>query len=171
MVGNFTITDESNLFNSFSVEKATISSAMNTIKSGQSSVLSLGQLQLLKSTYGGFSEIRIKCRKPSAGRTTHIVLAGDAFVHNLITNRDGSYHSNPSGYFIRAMSDDDDSDIGKSTSHAFEYNPNTFYSHIVFVWNIGHIQIGSTDRLECDDSHTVDATSFHNIGNWQFFVR
>ena len=168
MVGNFTITDESNLFTSSSVEKPTISNAMNTIKSGQPSVLSYGQLKLLKSTYGGFSEIRIKCRKPSTGRTVHIVLTNEHdFVNNVMYGSFTSESTLNKGIEYRQMSDDN-SVIGDSSTASATLS-SKIYEHVIFISSLSHVQIAHTNRLECDDYSNI--SGFQNAGNWQYFIR
>ena len=114
MVGNFTITDESKLFNAVDVAKATIPVAMTSIRDGQSSVLTIGQLQQLMSQ-NKFTEFRIKCRKPSVGRNLDIVLFKEDFIRSLLYENVPPLKDITRGVHYRALRDDE-SVIGGSTT-------------------------------------------------------
>ena len=164
MVGNFTITDENKLFTATDVAKATIPVAMTSIRNGQSSVLTIGQLQQLMSQ-NKFTEFRIKCRKPSVGRNLDIVLFQEDFIRSLLYENVPPLIDITRGVHYRALRDDESLIGGSATALSYD----NFYSHSIFTPNQAHVQIDSTSRLECDDFRGVNNNK--NVGHWEFFVR
>ena len=167
MTGNFTISGESNLADASTVASPSISATMAAIKNGQSSVLTMSQLQELRSEKH-FTEYRIKCYKPSTGRNLHLVL----FKENLIN---GLLNSSPpvtvlnKGEYYRALGDDESLIGSASASPCTDFS--NFYDHILYVYNKVHVQIATVSRLECDDYNNPAFPSFRNTGHWEFYVR
>lgn len=166
MIGNFTISSESNLFTASNVARSTITGALAAIKNGQSSVLTMLQLQDLRSQKF-FTEFRIKCYKPSVGRSVHLVLFKEDYINGLLYTS-LSITTLQKGEYYRALNDDRSS-IG-SASYATCISYSNLYSHALYTHGLGHVQIESTSRLECDD-YNNGISSFSNTGNWEFFVR
>ena len=165
MIGNFTISSESNLFTASSVAKSTITDALAAIKNGQSSVLTMSQLQDLRSQKS-FTEFRIKCYKPSVGYLVHLVLFKEDYINGLL-HTSLSITNLQKGVYYRALNDDKSS-IGNA-SYARCLGSSNLYSHALFIHGLSHIQIADTNRIECDDF--FGNPLFRNTGNWEFYVR
>ena len=168
MIGNFTIASESNLHTASTVASSSISVAMAAIKNGQSSVLTLSQLKQIRSEKH-FTEYRIKCYKPSTGRNLHLVLFKEDYINGLLNSSPPVTALNKGEYY-RALGDDE-SLIGSESASVCRSDSN-FYDHIIYFAGSAHLQIESTDRLECDDYNLHSSfPSFRNTGHWEFYVR
>ena len=167
MIGNFTISSESNLFTASNVARSTITGALAAIKNGQSSVLTMLQLQDLRSQKF-FTEFRIKCYKPSVGRSVHLVLFKEDYINGLL-HTSLSITDLQKGVYYRALNDDKSS-IGNA-SYANCIDSSNLYSHALFTQSLGHVQIAEINRIECDDYNIIGNPLFRNTGNWEFYVR
>ena len=157
---------------------------LNTVVKGNGQIASLSEAtkgrflisedvsvlrKLLEFT--SFAELRLRCFKPSHGRTFHGIFNGESLMKKMfeLQNTYGLCGSNGNKE-VRIMADDT-SIIGASTCDriciGYGTNP-SFYDHLIWVNGVGSMVL-KENRFECDDFFLNDG--FKMTGDWQFYVR
>ena len=120
---------------------------------------------------GGYTEVRVKCHKPSHGRTLHIILKGEKVLKWMRRERksespcDGEIEYLTDDQSVMAMQPCANIRIGAGIK-------STYYNHLLWVPGKTHILfINSTakTRVECDDFHNQG--TYQVPGYWYFYIR
>ncbi|XP_066922457.1 uncharacterized protein [Clytia hemisphaerica] len=112
----------------------------------------------------GFSEMRIKCHKPSLGFHVDVLLN---YASEIFGNSPSKNVHSPADF--RPLPDDT-----RYSQVSGQWVKGTiWYTHILYVGAKYHIIIDRTDRWECGDYVGVQPSgvTYSPIGNWQFFFR
>ena len=141
-------------------------SKLPNIKKGKPILLKHEKIKQLK-TLTNFTSVRIFCRKPSTGRTVHIILKDRS---EYIAGMTDEYTNYCDGR-IQFLPDDtsilgQEPDCTKLLSH---YRITRLYGEIIYTYVGVHVLLELSDRLECDDFYVNPG--FDDIGVWYYYVR
>lgn len=163
MVGNISLTsnDPTNEYQNNVATKQGEIAELNTVSTGKY-LLKRSSFEELR-TRTKYTEIRLKCHKPSHGRTVDLAITLDTLIYDFIRGQGSIF--NYCGITFKKL-DDDTSNMLKNPCYLL-YSSTTFdagiETAIIYVSPFYHILLSSS-RIECDDSVS-------SPGLWAYYVR
>ena len=163
MVGNISLTSNNptNEYQNNVATKRGEIAELNTVSTGKY-LLKRSSFEELR-THTQYTEIRLKCHKPSHGRTVDLAITLDTLVYNFIRGQGSVF--NYCGRTFKKL-DDDTSNMLRNPCSSL-YSSTTYgtgiETAIIYVSSRYHILL-SGSRIECDDYVT-------SPGLWAYYVR
>ena len=132
----------------------------------------LGQAGLVKlQSYTSFEEIRIFCSKPWHGTTLDISTTKNTLGRQAVEFLLGRTTNKPSACGSYKRLPADHSILGQHCQNVWgaTWNSANLYYFPIFINGKAHVNLQSSDRMECDDYK--DDPGFSPVGSWAYYVR
>ncbi|XP_066911683.1 uncharacterized protein [Clytia hemisphaerica] len=172
MIANVTVENEEDRFNKF-IEKVR-NDDLNALKNVTYGGFALSE-PTVRTIRNTFTEIRMKCHKPSHGRTIDVVFNNTQIIDSVLLNSVSNEEKQPCQNTDYYLLPTDNSILGQHscvvTGTRYDIVTAKLYNHGYFRYSLGHLHIHEPNRMDCDDFPLGSNQPRDFTGNWQYFLR